>query len=209
MFKKLFSKKPKEVIPDRPLSFGYKNQWLALKTNDQEKVAKFLKLRKVEPSNWKEGLNHGYGKGVFITPEIKAWTLVLGYDLSDLESEGSQRFLEEASLAFGECQAFFTHRVVDYHYWGKAQEGKIERLYSFVGEIGENIIIDGPPTPVETSLNLVNTFSSEAEAEDYFEREDLHWPDEETVMQVAEAWSINPTKIYEMENLSGLGLIGR
>ncbi|WNJ17149.1 hypothetical protein [Pontibacter sp. G13] len=209
MFRNLFSKKVKEVMPDKPLGFGYKNKWIALKTDDRDKVVKFLNLKKVQKSNWKDGVKFGYEEGVFITPDINGWTLALGVDISDLESEDSQEFLKRASTEFEECQIFQTHRIVEYHFWGKAKNGHIERLYSYVGESGENLINEGKPTEIENTYNLVNTFSKESESDDYWEREDLDIPDEQIVMEIAENWSIDPTKIEEIKGLEGIGLIGK
>lgn len=208
MFKKFFSKKDKEVIPDKPIGFGYKNKWIAVKSCSKEEVAKFLNLKKVKESNWENGIKYGYEKGIFITPEINGWILVLGIDISDLETEETKDILKKTSKEFGECQIFLTHRIVEYHFWGLARNGKIERLYSYVGESGENMIIDGEPTEIERNYNLVDSFSDEAKEDRYWEREDIEIPDEETVMKIAENWSINPSKIGEYQNIGGIGLIG-
>lgn len=208
MFKNFFSKKNQEVIPDKPIGFGFKNKWLAVKSNSKEEVAKYLKLKKVRVSNWEKGVKHGYEKGVFITPEIKGWILVLGINISDLEMQGTKDFLKKTSQEFGECQIFLTHRIIEYHFWGLAKNGIIQRLYSYVGESGENKIIEGEPTAIERNYNLVNSFLEEANQDEYWEREDIKIPDEEMVMMIAESWSVNPTKISEFRNIGGIGLIG-
>ena len=209
MFKKLFSKKVKELVADQPQGFGYKNKWLAVKSNNKELVAEFLKLKNVEKSNWEDGIKHGYEIGEFITPTINGWILVLGIDISDLESESTKSLLRSVSQEFGECQIFSTHRIVEYHFWGLAKNGEIERLYSYIGETGENMIIEGKPTEVEKKYNLVNTFSDEAQKDDYWEREDIEFPNEDIVMEIAENWSINPTKIEDYKNIEGIGLISK
>ena len=208
MFKRFFSKKDKKVIPDKPIGFGYKNKWIAVKSTSKEEVAKFLNLRNVKESNWENGIKYGYEKGIFITPEINGWILVLGIDISDLEIEETKDFLKRTSKEFGECQIFLTHRVVEYHFWGLARNGKIERLYSYIGESGENMIINGEPTEIERNFNLVDSFSDESKEDEYWEREDIEIPDEGTVMNIAENWSVNPTKIGEYQNIGGVGLIG-
>ena len=71
-------------------------------------------------------------------------------------------------------------------------------------------MIEGDPTPIESNVNLANTFSEEAKDENYFERTDITFPDEELVMKVAEAWSVNPTTLEGRKDIStGLGLVGR
>jgi hypothetical protein len=209
MFKRFFSKKSKKLIPDKPIGFGYKHKWLAIKSTDKNKVAKFLKLKNIQESNWEYGVNFGYEKGVFVTPEIDGWILVLGIEIFDLETDATREFLIRMSTEFGEVQIFLTHRVVEYHFWGLAKEGEIERLYAYIGDSGENLIIEGEPTKVEKKYNFINTLSKEAESDEYWEREDLEFPNEEIVMEIAEAWSINPTKIETMQNIEGIGLIGK
>ena len=207
MFKKLFSKKVKKLTQDKPQGFGYKNKWLVVKSNDNEKVAKFLEFKNIEKSNWTDGLKFGYEKGIFITPTIRGWILVLGIDISDLETESSKELLRRVSQEFGECQIFLTQRIIEYHFWGLARNGEIERLYSYVGETDENMIIEGAPTEVEKKCNLVNFSSEKAKNDEYWEREDIEFPNEETVMQIAENWSVNPTKIGEYDDIKGFGLI--
>ena len=208
MFTRFFSKNI-EIKPDKPVGFGYKNQWYAIHTTDQEAVARALNLKRVRKSNWRKGIQYGYTKGKFIAPEIDGWILVLGFDTQSSETEFIRDQLIRLSKEFGECQIFQTHRVVEAHLWGKAINGKIERLYGFIGESGENIVVEGDPTLIEKKYNLVNTFSEEAKKEGYWDREDIYYPNEETVMEIAEAWSINPTKIEEFNNINGLGLIGK
>jgi hypothetical protein len=44
---------------------------------------------------------------------------------------------------------------------------------------------------IEAGLNLINTFSEEANDENYFSREDVTTPNEQTVMNVAGSWSVD------------------
>jgi len=209
MFKKFFSKKAKEISPDKPIGFGYKNKWLAIKSNSKEKVADFLKLKDIKESNWEDGVKFGYNKGVFVTPEINGWILALGVDISDLETQETKEFLVKASKEFQECQIFLTNRIVEYHFWGLARNGKIERLYSYLGETQENTIIEGEPTTIEKKYNLVNSFSDETKKDGYWKKEDIEFVNEITVMAIAESWSVNPTKIEALKNIKGIGLIGK
>lgn len=208
MFKKFFSKNEKEIVADNPIGFGYKNKWLAIKSDSNEKVASFLKLKEIKKSNWKDGVQFGYGKGVFITPEINGWILVLGIDISDLEIESTKELLKSVSKEFGECQIFLTYRNVEYHFWGLARNGEIVRLYSYFSE-SDNLIIEGEPTEVEKGYNLVNSFSEESNKDGYWRQENLDIPNEEILMNIAEAWSINPTKIDKIPMIQGIGLIGK
>lgn len=202
-----------QTIPDHPLGFGYKSMWFAVKTDDKHKVAELMQLKNIEVCNWQVGIQQAYGGNVFIAPVIDAWTLACSSDLPAGDSEASvkevKNLLETLSRTFDEAQFFCTHRVVEFHCWMKAKAGVVERVYSFLGESGRNIVIEGEATDFEKTVNLVNTFSEEAQDESYFEREDLFWPDESFVMQVAANWSVDPSNLEERTDLEpGLGLLG-
>ena len=207
MFNRIFQSTHNKSTPDQPINFGFKNQWLAIKSKDNEKIINALRLQKVRACNWKEGVHFGYTKGVFVTPEINGWTLVLGIDILDLESDGTQEFLKRISNDFEECQLFLTNRNVEYHFWGLARHGKIKRLYSYFGEEG-NLIVKGKATAIENSLDLVKTISN-SNNEKNSENITGYIPNEDTVMFIAENWSVNPSKIENYVNVSGLGFIGR
>jgi hypothetical protein len=205
------------IEPDSAVSFGYKCVWIAVKTNDKDRVAKILGLKYVMACNWKYGIQKAYEDKIFISPPVGNWTLVIGWGLVDFnpkseidETVGFKRKINALSKEFGEAQLFTSHRITDYHSWAKSINGETVRYYSFIGERLENILIEGEPTPIETNLNLANTFSEEAKDENYFERKDITFPDEELVMKIAEAWSVNPTKLEVRKDvLPGLGLVGR
>lgn len=169
-----------------------------------------LGLKIIEDCNWEAGIQQAYHNyAVFITPAINGWTLACGYGLPE-DLEKIKPLLQAFSLEFGEAQYFATHRVTDYHCWMKASNGQMQRAYTYLGEIGENITVEGEATDIEKTFELANTFSAEAQNDAYFEREDLTWPDEELVMQIAESWSINPSELENRNDITpGLGLIGK
>ncbi len=197
---------------DDPVDFGYKTVWIAVKTNNKQRIAKILGLKNAQPSNWQSGIETAYNGGIFITPQIGEWTLVVGMKLmNDANSESIKRLeknLNKLSSEFGEAQSFGTHRVVEYHHWIRSVNGKITRIYSYIGESGENIKVSGEPTEPEIGLNLFNSLSKEAKSDSYWEREDLDYADEELVMDIAENWSINPTKLTQRTDIKDeLGLV--
>ena len=198
---------------DTPVGFGYKIMWIAVKTDSQELVAQTVGLKKTKPSNWKNGIDKAYEDAIFITPAIDNWTLIVGMGLPTGDSKESidqvSDLLNRLSKQFGEAQFFCTHRVVEYHCWIKSTNGKIDRIYSYLGESGENIVIKGQPTEIEKKYNLIDTFSEEAENNDYFDKEDLVFPDEQLVMTIAGNWSIDPTLLDKRTDIKGLGLIRR
>ena len=220
MLKSLFRIEDK---PGLPQSFGYKVAWLSLKTIDTEAVAEALGLKKVRRANWKTGLEEAYKQvrsrpdkcGLFITPPLGAWTLVVGQGLcawcadEDLTSV-IQSKLSDLSRIFGEAQYFLTHRVVEMHVWARAINGNLIRGFAYLGDSGETPWNEGPQTEVEKRLgiNFFDHSSPEAETDEYWKREDLTFPNEEYVMQVAEGWSISPVRIEEHFKEPGLGRLG-
>ncbi|SFT40014.1 hypothetical protein SAMN05216474_0349 [Lishizhenia tianjinensis] len=202
-----------ETEKDSPIDFGYKTVWIAVKTNNKQRISEILKLKNIQPSNWKSGIETAYNNGVFITPQVGQWTLAVGMKLvnnGNLESINQlEKTLNKLSSEFGEAQSFGTHRVVEYHHWMKSVDGETKRIYSYIGESGENIKVYGDITESENGLNLFNSLSKEAESDEYWEREDLDYADEELVMKIAENWSVNPTKLTERKDFKNeLGLTG-
>lgn len=207
--------KPKNILAeqDKPIDFGYKIVWIAVKTDNKSELSKIIGLKNVKPSNWTSGIENAYDNSVFITPQIGEWTLAVGMGLpigDNLESiEKLEKILNELSSKFGEAHFFGTHRVVEYHNWMKSVNGEMERIYSYVGESLENIKVYGKPTETENKLNLFNSLLEEAKSDKYYDREDLDYADEELVMKIAENWSVNPTKLTERTDIKNeLGIVG-
>ncbi len=199
---------------DSPLDFGYKTVWIAVKTNKKIALANLLKLKNIQPSNWESGIQKAYKNSIFITPQIGEWTIAVGMGLptgDTLESiETLEILLNNLSSIYGEAHFFGTHRVVEYHNWMKSINGKIERVYAYIGENNQNIKVSGQLTPPEKKLTLFNSLSKEAKSNTYWDREDLDYPDEELVMKIAENWSINPVKLSQRTDIKQeLGLIGK
>ena len=97
---------------------------------------------------------------MFITPPIDNWTLGVGMRLPTGDSKESieqvSDLLKSLSKQFGEAQFFCTHRVVEYHCWIKSTNGQIDRIYSYLGERGANIEIQGEPTEIEKKYKLID-----------------------------------------------------
>jgi hypothetical protein len=201
-----------QMVPDLPVSFGYKCMWFAVKTDDKQKLADKLGYKPMSDCNWHTGIEKAYKGFVFITPVIDGWTLACGWGLPQADSINEisevKMVLEILSREFDEAQYFCTHRVTEYHCWMRAIQAEVTRVYAWLGESGENIAIEGEPTEFEKTLNLANTLSEESKTEDYYDREDITWPYEQLVMQVAAHWSVDPSVLEERKDIPpGLGLI--
>lgn len=187
--------------PDLPVEFGYKCQWFAVKTNDTQAVLDALKLKNIQISNWRTGIDGAYEGYYFISPAINGWTLVINSimpDLSGTESPSPLTVISDLSLSFGEACYFGTHRVVEYHAWAKSINGKLVRAYGYLGETGETIINQGEISKEELENNLIFTD---------LDVEEPNLPDEEDVLFIAKKWTVDPL----MENdtyQTGTGFIG-
>lgn len=204
------------AVPDKPRSFGYKCQWLAIRTEETAAVADSIFLRNVRPCNWAEGIAGAYERKVFVSPPVSGWTFVVGNILPGVGNPDGPDWLPDRctpliahlSRRFEEVQYFGTHRIVGYHAWAKAERGRIVRVYAYLGEQGVTLWNRGEQTPEEHALGF-NFLESADETEDIpFEDLGGTLPDEESVMQIAGKWSIDPQSLDGLDIETGLGIIG-
>ncbi|MFG6455632.1 hypothetical protein [Roseateles sp. BYS96W] len=188
------------------MSFGYKTAWFAVRTEDGEAVASALGLVALAPATAVDAIHAGYhtaGK-VFITSAIDGWTLAMSRSFFDLVDDRPPQFLDmlrRVSSELGaEAQFFLTYRVVDAHAWARACRGKIERAYGHLQ--GDDILNLGAMTAEETVLGhrFFDPACAEAQHDAYWQRDDLRFPDEGDVMEVAARWSIDPSVREDMSN---------
>lgn len=192
--------------------FGYKTAWYAVRGASPVDVADALRLRSVHVADWPSGVAASYDSSVFVTPPISTWVLATGVVLgtpfgADPDPWGT---LLALSKRFGQAQVYVTHRVVDLHVWARADSGRLLRAYGYLGEEGRTLYDVGQPTPEEQQLGFrfFDERSPEAQRDDYWERNDLTYPDEESVMAIARKWSIAPIDI-SAPAISTEGLIGQ
>jgi hypothetical protein len=133
---------------------------------------------------------------VFVTPPVDGWTLVV------LAPSLAEAALDLAGLSrrFGEAQKLATHRVVESHEWQRWVDGSPVRRYWWVGESGEIRLDDGEPATAEGSLAHADDLDG------YWD--ELELPDEDTVLEVAAEWSVDPTTLDERFDLPAQGLLG-
>ena len=200
--------------PDNPRGFGFKNTWWALPSEDTEAVVDAICLHEPQPANWQTGVDHAYENDVFVTPPVDGWTLITGFRLPPNGQRPRDEVIEplvHLSELFGTTLVFSTHRVVEYHVWAKAENGTLIRAYGYVGESGRTFWDEGPLTVEEEGLGFrfFDERCPEAQNDSYWEREDLQYPDEMSVMDIAREWSVSP---YDFEGLTtvqpSLGVLG-
>jgi hypothetical protein len=197
---------------DGPVPFGFKCSWLAIRDVAPEKIIAALPVRGARPSGWAEGVETAYEGGVFVTPPIGRWVLVASTDLPDFgDAEHPDQITAlivrlSRELETG-VQYFGTHRVVEYHAWAWGEHGEVLRAYAYIGESGTTITDVGTKTAPEEGFELFDERSPEAADDGYWEREDLRHATEELVMEIAGAWSVDPTTIDE-QPIAGRGWVG-
>ena len=130
--------------PDLPAAFGFKTTWLAVRSTDADAVFDALRLQDKTCANWESGVSFAHSGGVtngrvgvYVSPQIDGWTLVVtGHGFMTTSEENAQRvkdILQNLSRTFGECQYFGSHKVKGFCAWFKATDGKLERAFSLVG----------------------------------------------------------------------------
>lgn len=200
-----------DSTPDHPINFGYEMSWLAIQASNSQDVIASLSLDHLQPANWHTGFVAAYNGHAFITPPVDGWVFVVSRKLPELcydpaANEGTS-LLPSLSEKFGDVQFFSTHRVSESHAWARFKDGAEVRAFAYC----DGPLVDrGDKTPgeVELGYNYFDTESPEAESDSYWEREDLCYPDEEHVMEIAGKWSINPITLESKDLPVGVGWIG-
>lgn len=202
---------PLETTPDRPQFFGYKTAWIAVRTGNAEEVARFFEPAELRRANWRSGVDAAWQGVRFITPSVDGWTFVIVPLHTIAPGEDITAIAEELSRRFGEAQYFHTHRIAEAHAWYLFLNGEEQRAYEYCGHSGTTDANRGPQTAgeIELGYQYFDENSPEAEADDYWERTELTWPDEGHVMEVAGKWSIDPRTLDGRDELGCGWVIAR
>lgn len=205
-----------DPTPDKPSPFGYKMSWLAVRSDDPARIAKLLKLEGLQSANWETGIAAAYAfqeHKVFISPPVTGWVFILCSSFPEfIDPENPDNCTPPFQDLCRSCDPVFffsTHRVVEYHAWARLDSGQVSRAYAYLGERGETMWNHGEQTEEERNLGL-NYFEDtppEGQGDEYWDREDLKYPSEEDVMEIAGAWSLNPQSLNEADAPLGVGLL--
>lgn len=173
----------------RPAAFGRKTGWIAVRGVSADAVVQALGLCNVRPASWDDGIEAAYGEGVFVGPPVDRWVFAAGADILIKE-------VDPAALSHqlgSQVQLFRSHRVSEFHEWLLAENGTVIRAVRYIGEIGEFHQL-GEPTDVEHALGL--------------DRPDVGI-NEDDVLAVAGAWSLDPTTLYDHPSEAMAGTWGQ
>ena len=214
----LFAPKPLDTLfdridstPDSPMSFGYKISWLAIKTSDAGDVVESIRVENLQPANWHTGVVAAYNGHAFVSPSVQGWVFVVSKKLPELGHGADERewtaLMSALSVKYGEAQYFGTHRVSGFNAWAQFRDGSEVRAFAYCDA---TLVDRGAKTAGEEELGYeyFDSESPDAESESYWEREDLCYPDEEHVMEVAGKWGLNPQTLDQRDLPPGVGWIG-
>jgi hypothetical protein len=181
----------KGPTPDLPVPFGYKCAWYAVRAEEPHSVADKLDIRRIKPSNWREGIQEAYRTSVFVSPPVRGWIIAVGSRLFPSPPLPGPVSSALETLSLGNRQAFFfaTDRITETHIWAKATNGLLQRGFGYSGERGEVLWDQGSRTQDEAAITSDTT-------------------DEQTVLDLARRWSISPVDLPFPESTPGLGLLG-
>jgi hypothetical protein len=193
--------------------FGPKTAWVAVPSISAEELAAALGIAQLEPADWDFGVALAYERSksgaanerVFITPPLRGWTLCFG----DALFEDRKGFAADLSRRLGgrEVQRFATHRVSEEHFWERAIGGKTVR---YGRSVDGELLTEGELTPEESACGFKVNLSDAELAELGDEAwDDYWWPDEDFVLALAGAWSIDPILVEEEFPDAAPGFIGR
>lgn len=178
--------------PDTPISFGMKISWFAIKADSPEIVMDRLGCTKRKVSNWKNAFDNMFKTGqVFVTPSFDGWVLVLNYD--NPANYNDMDCLKRIAARFEEMQYYVSSRISDLYCWVKFCDGRLVRGYYYLGERGEALWNEGELTAQEQELGLTMLPKSDI-GEDWDDEawDNITFPDEDSVLGIAAAWSTDP-----------------
>lgn len=204
-----------DVRADRPVGFGYKMAWLAVRTSDTRDVVAALDLVAPTPANWNSGIGTVYDdklgeKRVFVSPPVDGWTFVVGlalpHPMSAAFVDKWSPVMTGLAARYGSVQYFISYPLIDFHAWAVFTKGKLSRAFA-INDAG--IVLNrGKPTREEKALGLklfelrgVKGRKGDAGGEI------ILYPTEEHVMRLATKWSLDPTALGPASGPEGVGVV--
>jgi hypothetical protein len=172
------------------VAFGRKQAWLALRETDPSAVVTALGARDLGGVGWRDGVDLAYltDDRLIVTPPLSgaggaAWTLVAGRWLLRDDAPVSLELL--SGRLDTEVQFFASYRVGERHRWGRAANGSLRRAFGYRGDTGEVTTWFGAPDRAELDIGLPPEPDPDADV----------LVSEQDVLQLAHAWSIDPTTL--------------
>ncbi len=188
-----------DATPDRPVHPGYKIQWLAVRSGEPEAVVEALGLGPTQRANWETGIGAARDDGVFVSPPVDGWVLVVSFFLPNLGDDRDPgawgRLMNPLAARFPEVHYYGSSRVISYYGWACFKGNELIRAYASME--GKVVADFGHFTDDEIALGLDfahDEAKEAATAEDWLSGE-VSYPSEESVVRLASKWSVDPLEL--------------
>jgi hypothetical protein len=192
-----------EIEEDKPIPFGYKITWMAVKAGNIQAVASQFTGKKFIKTNWEMGRKKCRLGKIFISPPVSGWYLIVSPTFPTCDSSGgvaeTHRILRRLSKELGKAVYFSSHRVVDHYSWVYAENGRIKRAFSTTDS--EVKWDEGEKIGIETNF----LYPHESKKEPGTLEMDI--PNERMVTQIAGDWSVDPSQLDSIQGIRGFALV--
>lgn len=186
-----------KTIELKDIGLPYKSSWLAVKDADNDKLARIFLEGDVKSVQCQYGLGEVFGNHAIdyalILPRVNKWTIIASFQAFALCYYDVEDLIRTLSLEFSEAHAYSTNRIVEYHQWMKASAGNIKRSFAYLGETGERMRDKGRISRIEKEIG-------------YSKTDEVWAPNEQDVVKICEAWSINP--MLQLWGNDEIGILG-
>jgi hypothetical protein len=181
--------------------------WLAIRSGNLMAVQTALSLHNPKPCSLADGLSNGSERGLFISPPVSGWILVIGPSLPDPfeDVDICYRFLAELSRKLGHVQFFSANPLFNHHAWARLESGNVHRAYAWAGVTLWN---QGIPTPAELRLNLKCFGYGDSPERPLFGAPDPCAGNADKLHLLAARWSLDPDQIDEQVGAQEWGVLG-
>jgi len=188
-----------DATPDEPVAFGYKIDWLSIRSADLEHVVRVLEMQATQPANWESGLDAAYrGQHIFVSPPVEGWVFVVHQPFRDPGLSDAhavwEDWMRKIAGKFSEVHFFTSNRDQQCYAWARFVHGRALCKYRRLGR--------------ETIVNLGERPAAVCEAAAVHAMH-IQLPDEEDVLRVAAEWGFNPMTLEDRDYPRGVGLVGR
>lgn len=200
--------------PDKPVPFGYRMSWLAVRTSDMRALIGALGMPLVQRANWNTGLGTVYHPSfgethIYVTPPVNGWMFVVGLALPQPLGPGfadkTTPLLLRLAAIFPEVQYYSSCPALDFYAWARFKGGKLLRAFAINDE---GVVWDaGKPTKEEQGLGLRMFEPRKGRRKKDAEAEMPSYPTEAHVLHLASCWSLDPTSLSGAKADLALGVI--
>jgi hypothetical protein len=193
-------------VPIRTGSLHRPGLWMTIRNRNLHSVQSALGLHNPKPCTWLEGFTGE--QGLFISPPVNGWILVVGSDLPDPgeDIDVCFRFLLELSRKLGQVQFFNAHRVLNHHAWVHMEAGRVVRAYAWAGKTLWN---QGIKTRAELDLGLKCFRYLEGPERARLGQSDVIATNTDKVPLLAARWSFDPAAVDERILERACGIAGK